>query len=223
MESTKTTIVCPSCQTFFHTPENSIGPHGRTVRCTVCAQVWFEKPHQKKAMNAAQKLMTSGKPLRHIARSSHAPEHSQKQVYQHFPEDFIFKPKRTIRYMRWILITLLIATLSLCGVLFYQHHEKIIPYSHFYRLLNTSWKTEHQNNQQLVFMQGQLANISDNSTPPPKVKVHIFYEENNTINEQKLDIVPFKEATGPGSITPFEASTPFTTSAKIQNVAFSLD
>ncbi|MET0605539.1 MAG: MJ0042-type zinc finger domain-containing protein [Beijerinckiaceae bacterium] len=37
-------IVCPSCASSYNTPEEKLGPAGRTVRCKRCATTWFVKP-----------------------------------------------------------------------------------------------------------------------------------------------------------------------------------
>ena len=34
-------LTCPECSTNYMTKEGSIGPNGRSVRCTRCENVWY--------------------------------------------------------------------------------------------------------------------------------------------------------------------------------------
>lgn len=40
-------ITCPNCQTKFMVPSQALVPDGRKVRCSRCAHVWFQGPHEE--------------------------------------------------------------------------------------------------------------------------------------------------------------------------------
>lgn len=39
-------LTCPSCGTQFSLPDEALGDKGRKVKCTSCAEVWFQEPER---------------------------------------------------------------------------------------------------------------------------------------------------------------------------------
>ena len=46
-------LTCPSCATSYFTPDDAIGPGGRTVRCQSCANTWRAMPDEPLELTAA--------------------------------------------------------------------------------------------------------------------------------------------------------------------------
>ena len=52
-------LTCPSCATSYFTPDEAIGPSGRTVRCQSCAHTWRAMPDEPLELTAATAPITA--------------------------------------------------------------------------------------------------------------------------------------------------------------------
>lgn len=52
-------LTCPSCATSYFTPDDAIGPGGRTVRCQSCANTWRAMPDEPLELTTATASIAS--------------------------------------------------------------------------------------------------------------------------------------------------------------------
>ena len=52
-------LTCPSCATSYFTPDDAIGPGGRTVRCQSCANTWRAMPDEPLELTATTASISS--------------------------------------------------------------------------------------------------------------------------------------------------------------------
>jgi predicted Zn finger-like uncharacterized protein len=71
MEKGSMHIVCPHCTTSYAIKLETLGPAGRTVRCSRCKEVWQARPEDAVAPVAAEPVM---------AEANHSPERREASV-----------------------------------------------------------------------------------------------------------------------------------------------
>ncbi|MCY4413717.1 MAG: zinc-ribbon domain-containing protein [Alphaproteobacteria bacterium] len=220
MERNQYTIVCPSCQTFFHIDEQVIGPHGRTVRCTSCRKVWFEKPQHKNPISSAKKLMDSQKPLRQIERLAHVPASKRKPLYQPFPEDFLLRRKRRTHYIRFIWF----AFFAFLGVITIFALYKYTPTLHLserqYNVVSPSWTIENSTEGVCVHLQGKVVNMLDSAVSPPTITASLSYSYDGNNTTMPIQMSPFMKSFSPGQLSPFSNKIILPVGTKVQSVIF---
>ena len=66
-------LTCPSCATSYFTPDDAIGPGGRTVRCQSCANTWRAMPDEPLELTAATATATVSVEERSFGKREEAP------------------------------------------------------------------------------------------------------------------------------------------------------
>ena len=214
MSDDQITIVCPSCQTYFHVRQDALGPQGRTVRCTVCQKVWFER-NKRLTPSAAkptpsQKLMHSQKPLRNIERT-YKRTSSSYPIYKTFPEDLTYHQKvrraPTCVKKAPLIVAAAIVLLTLFGYALYKGRHLFGGFNtNNIRILNVTWQTQKNPSGTTLTLNASVANMSDSQTALPSVDAEVISEQEG----QKLSVPITLRITGsalaPGEIRPFTAT-----------------
>ena len=58
-------LTCPSCATSYFTPDEAIGPGGRTVRCKTCKHTWRATLEEPLELSASPPGVESANAARH--------------------------------------------------------------------------------------------------------------------------------------------------------------
>ena len=232
MSNDQITIVCPSCQTYFHIERHSLGPQGRTVRCSVCHKVWFERNHtrapkiaQEPESNSIKKFIQSGRPMRNIKRNSHPPLEEGHSIYQTFPEDFTYKrrlPLRRIAFKALISLSILCAIggIGYAAIYYFTNSVSMSYSSPIFRIAKTEWSTycAPDDGHTVVTINASVANMSDHSAEPPTINTVTHYSDSSGEgmwpSTLKLTGVPL----GPGEIRPFTTNLMLGKAVTVKNI-----
>jgi len=208
MSHDQITIVCPACQTHFHISKVALGEHGRTVRCSLCKKVWFEKTQAKAPkIKSAQDFIQSGCPVRKINRDTHTPPRYQRPLYETFPSDFSYK--RQIRAKRWrntliALIALLTCSILGLGAFYYIRHNPTIHLGGgTFRVTDSKWHSHQHGGHTILTINGTIANMSDHSAKASSISAKLQYQEDNTLKSITHEIPVQGMPMNPGEIRPF--------------------
>lgn len=217
MRNDHVTVVCPSCQTYFHVATRSLGPQGRTVRCSLCHKIWFERNHQhapkpiQAPESATKKFIRSGRPVRNIERRA-SPSYNGQPVYKTFPEDFTYRRARSWRSFATKALIIFGACVALAcaagGVVYYLTHSVSLNTGKAtFRTLQTNWETHLEGgNQTVVSLKSNVANISDHSARPPAVHAVMHYKDASGEGSLPTTLQLTGHPLGPGEIRPFSTN-----------------
>ena len=234
MRNDQITVVCPSCQTYFHVARSSLGMQGRTVRCNVCHKVWFERSHaqtpkpQPIPESATKKFIRSGQPVRNIERNA-PPPYQGRPVYQTFPEDFTYRRRRSWRPIMIKALIVLCVGLALAGIGFgvtyyFTHSVSLNTSRGEFRTLQTGWDTHlNSNNQTVIVLRSSVANISDHSASPPTVHTVTRYKDASGEGMLPTTLQLTGQPLGPGEIRPFTTNLVLDRPATVTDVTCSVE
>jgi len=90
-------LTCPSCATSYFTPDEAIGPGGRTVRCKSCQHTWRATLEEPLELSQSS---TSGEPASFAARDEPEPESLAETPAPELPRAFRARAEQQRRLRR---------------------------------------------------------------------------------------------------------------------------
>jgi predicted Zn finger-like uncharacterized protein len=178
-------LACPACSTRFSVDSGAFGPGGRRVRCGACRHVWHQPAAQAEDEEPLPSLF-SEEPAKAVA-APRAKVQDEAPVRPPIPTSRSATRRRRagIAGLAWSLLALVVIVVLGGGVVAkdaimaaWPESERIyaklgmlnLPAGAGLELRKVSWKRETTGDVPVLLIEGEVANISKEVRPIPKIR-----------------------------------------------------
>ena len=220
-------VVCPECRTRYLVDPRALGASGRRVRCAQCSHTWHHQPPPEalaEAETVAPPPVSEAPPRAERVEPQFERSPIEEEPVRRIQLPAIAQPRRRPWLgVAWVVL-LVVVGLAAGGAVW--ERDAVIrawpPSARLYSLfglavpqprdvlkVTAQARRDEENGQPRLVIEGEVANISPDAQPVPKLKVELTDAGNRVVQSWSFDVST--ERLLPG------ASVPFTTSVARPN------